>query len=152
MVARAPDVRPLLKWAERQQEKIHNERLTANPELAQLKASGQTVRFAFQPAEEGGAGGKVMVDEGALEGAAAAFALISLTLATPLFWTFLETGTVPRLPTAVLSTGLMVLASLSVVCGLLLETASRSRREAKRMFYLAMPAVRKPSAPTTRAS
>ena len=84
--------------------------------------------------------------------AAAAFALISLTLATPLFWTFLETGTVPRLPTAVLSTGLMVLASLSVVCGLLLETASRSRREAKRMFYLAMPAVRKPSPPTTRAS
>ena len=83
--------------------------------------------------------------------AAATFALISLILATPLFWTFLETGTVPRLPTAVLSTGLMVLASLSVVCGLLLDTVSRSRRETKRMFYLAMPAVRKPSTHATRA-
>ena len=77
--------------------------------------------------------------------ASAIFALISLILATPLFGTFLETGTVPRLPTAVLSMGLMVLASLSAVCGLLLDSVSRSRREAKRMFFLGMPAVQKPS-------
>ena len=40
-----------------------------------LASEGKTVRFAFQPSEEGGAGGKMMVDEGLLDGASASFAL-----------------------------------------------------------------------------
>ena len=47
------------------------------------------------------------------------------------------TGLVPRLPTAVLATGLMLLASLSVVCGMILDSVARGRREAKRLAYLA---------------
>jgi hypothetical protein len=47
---------------------------------------------------------------------------------------------VPRLPTAVLSTGLMLLAFLSLTCGLILETVTRGRREIKRMQYLRVPA------------
>jgi hypothetical protein len=54
--------------------------------------------------------------------------------------TFLQTGLVPRLPTAVLSTGLMLLAFLSLTCGLILETVTRGRREIKRMQYLRVPA------------
>ena len=50
---------------------------------------------------------------------------------------FLETGLVPRLPTAVLATGLMLLASLSVVCGMILDNVARGRRETKRLAYLA---------------
>ena len=61
--------------------------------------------------------------------------------------TFLETGLVPRLPTAVAATGLVILAFVSFVTGLILDTVTRGRREIKRMFYLAFPA---PSARTTR--
>ena len=49
------------------------------------------------------------------------------------------TGLVPRLPTAVLATGLMVIAFLSLTCGLILDTVTRGRWEAKRMAYLAIP-------------
>jgi hypothetical protein len=52
---------------------------------------------------------------------------------------FLRTGLVPRLPTAVLSTGLVLLASLSVCCGLILDAVSRGRKENKRLAYLAIP-------------
>ena len=45
----------------------------------------------------------------------------------------------PRLPTAVLATGLMVLAFLSLTCGLILDTVTRGRWEPKRMAYLAIP-------------
>ena len=58
----------------------------------------------------------------------------------PLALTYAETGLVPRLPTAVLSTGLMLLAFLSLVAGLVLETVTRGRQEAKRMVYLSVPA------------
>ena len=51
--------------------------------------------------------------------------------------TYLETGLVPRLPTAVLSTGLMMLAFLSVAIGLVLDTVTRGRREMKLLAYLA---------------
>jgi glycosyltransferase involved in cell wall biosynthesis len=70
----------------------------------------------------------------------AAIAIIVLVLAWPVLMTFLETGLVPRLPTAVLSTGLMLLAFLSLTCGLILETVTRGRREIKRMQYLRVPA------------
>jgi glycosyltransferase involved in cell wall biosynthesis len=60
----------------------------------------------------------------------------SVVLAIPIFITFVEEGTVPRLPTAVLSTGLMLLACLSIVAGLVLDTVTRGRREIKRLIYL----------------
>lgn len=66
-------------------------------------------------------------------------ALLAVLLAWPLFVTYAETGTVPRFPTAVLSTGLMILASLSMACGLILETVTRGRQELRRMFYLNVP-------------
>jgi hypothetical protein len=64
-------------------------------------------------------------------------AAVSLVLAVPVVVTFLETGLVPRLPTAVLSMGLMVLASLSFAVGLVLDTVTRGRREMKLLAYLA---------------
>jgi glycosyltransferase involved in cell wall biosynthesis len=64
-------------------------------------------------------------------------ALASIGLAVPIVVTFLETGLVPRLPTAILSMGLMMLASLSVAVGLVLDTVTRGRREMKLLAYLA---------------
>ena len=63
-------------------------------------------------------------------------AVASIALAIPIITTFLETGLVPRLPTAVLSTGLMVLAFLSTAVGLVLDTVTRGRREMKLLAYL----------------
>ncbi len=71
----------------------------------------------------------------------AALAALSVVLAAPLFITFFETGQVPRIPTAVLSTGVMVLAFLSLACGLILDSVSRGRRENKLLSYLAQPSV-----------
>mgnify|MGYP001083385299 FL=1 len=70
---------------------------------------------------------------------AAASMLLSLVLAVPLLLTFLETGLVPRLPTAVLCSGLALLAALALACGLILDTVTRGRVEAKRLAYLAIP-------------
>jgi glycosyltransferase involved in cell wall biosynthesis len=69
-----------------------------------------------------------------------ALALVSIGLALPIIVTYLEEGLVPRLPTAVLSTGLMVLAFLSTAVGLILDTVTRGRREAKLIAYLALRA------------
>jgi hypothetical protein len=66
-----------------------------------------------------------------------ALAIASIGLAIPVLVTFLETHTVPRLPTAVLSMGLMVIAFLSVAVGLVLDTVTRGRREMKLLAYLA---------------
>jgi glycosyltransferase involved in cell wall biosynthesis len=66
--------------------------------------------------------------------------LIALAFAYPLFITYFETGLVPRFPTAILATGLILLAFLSVVCGLVLDTVTLGRREMKRMQYLAVAA------------
>src|ERR1700737_1323354 len=62
--------------------------------------------------------------------------LVSLGLAIPIIVTYLEEGLVPRLPTAVLSMGLMILAVLSVSSGLVLDTVTRGRREMKLLAYL----------------
>jgi len=70
-----------------------------------------------------------------------ALALIAIGLAIPIFITYLQQGLVPRLPTAVLSTGLMLLAFLSIACGLILDTVTRGRREAKLIAYLALRAL-----------
>jgi hypothetical protein len=69
----------------------------------------------------------------------AALASVSVVLAVPLLITWLQTGLVPRFPTAILCTGLMLLASLSVTAGLILDTVTHHRREARRLAYLAVP-------------
>ena len=72
----------------------------------------------------------------------AGFALlvvVSVLTALPVFNDYLATGQVPRLPTAILATGLMLLAFLSLTCGLILDTVTRGRWEQKRMAYLAIP-------------
>jgi glycosyltransferase involved in cell wall biosynthesis len=62
--------------------------------------------------------------------------LVSIGLVIPIIITYLEEGIVPRLPTAVLSMGLMILAVLSVSSGLVLDTVTRGRREMKLLAYL----------------
>ena len=54
------------------------------------------------------------------------------------FETYVETGLVPRFPTAILCTGLVMLACMSATCGLILDLLARSRVEQKRMLYLAL--------------
>jgi glycosyltransferase involved in cell wall biosynthesis len=68
-------------------------------------------------------------------------ALVSIGLAIPILVTYLQEGVVPRLPTAVLSTGLMIVAVLSVSSGLVLDTVTRGRREMKLLAYLSQPPV-----------
>src|SRR5712691_8540147 len=67
--------------------------------------------------------------------------LVSIGLAIPIIITYIEHGIVPRLPTAVLSMGLMILAVLSISSGLVLDTVTRGRREIKLLAYLSQPAV-----------
>jgi glycosyltransferase involved in cell wall biosynthesis len=62
----------------------------------------------------------------------------SLILGWPVIATFIETGLVPRLPTAVLAVGTMILAAVSFVAGLILDTVTLSRREIKRLHYLGL--------------
>ena len=63
----------------------------------------------------------------------------ALLLAYPLVETYVQTGLVPRLPTAILCSGLAVLSFLSLACGFILETVTRGRLEAKRLAYLSVP-------------
>ncbi|QJU59805.1 glycosyltransferase [Sphingomonas sp. AP4-R1] len=70
----------------------------------------------------------------------ALLAALAMILAAPLVLTYLQTGLVPRLPTAVLVTGLMILASLCLFTGLILDTVVRGRREIRRLAYLSLPA------------
>lgn len=69
-------------------------------------------------------------------------ALVALAgfLAAPLFLTYFETGLVPRFPTAILATSLVLMASISAVCGLILDSLARARTEAKRAVFLSYPA------------
>jgi len=67
--------------------------------------------------------------------------LISIMLAYPLFVTYFETGLVPRFPTAILCTALMISALLGVSCGLILDTVTRGRQESKRLLYLSVPGI-----------
>ena len=64
---------------------------------------------------------------------------LAVGLALPVFTDYIRTGLVPRLPTAVLSTGIVLLAFLSVTCGLILESVTRGRKEFKRLSYLSIP-------------
>jgi glycosyltransferase involved in cell wall biosynthesis len=67
-----------------------------------------------------------------------AFALASIVLMIPIIGTYLETGLVPRFPTAILSLGLMLLGFLCLACGLILDTVTRGRQELKRLQYLSV--------------
>jgi glycosyltransferase involved in cell wall biosynthesis len=67
------------------------------------------------------------------------FALLALAIGIPVVIEYLQTGLVPRLPTAVLVTGMMMLAFLSLFTGLILDTVTRGRWEIKRLRYLAFP-------------
>jgi len=66
--------------------------------------------------------------------------LAAVLLALPLVLTYLETGLVPRFPTAILVTGMTVTAVLCFFAGLILDTVTRGRREMRRLAYLAFPA------------
>jgi glycosyltransferase involved in cell wall biosynthesis len=68
-------------------------------------------------------------------------ALVAIGLAVPVVITYLEEGIVPRLPTAVLSVGLMIVAVLLVSSGLVLDTVTQGRREMKLLAYLSQPPV-----------
>jgi glycosyltransferase involved in cell wall biosynthesis len=69
---------------------------------------------------------------------AAVLSSISLVLALPLLSEYLATGLVPRFPTAILATGLMILASISLAAGLVLDSVTHGRRELKRLHYLSL--------------
>ena len=70
---------------------------------------------------------------------AVVLALLGAGLSLPLLLDYARTGLVPRLPTAVLVTGLMLLAALSTTCGLILDSVARGRKEMKRLAYLSHP-------------
>jgi glycosyltransferase involved in cell wall biosynthesis len=73
-------------------------------------------------------------------GIGALLVVAALILALPLVFTYLETGLVPRFPTAILATGMTIVAVLSFFAGLILDTVTRGRREVRRLAYLALPA------------
>jgi hypothetical protein len=66
---------------------------------------------------------------------------ISLCLAAPLFLTYIETGLVPRFPTAFLCASLILLGVVLLTCGIILDMVTKGRMETKRMAYLAIPAI-----------
>jgi hypothetical protein len=68
-----------------------------------------------------------------------ALLLVGIGLGVPVVLEFLASGLVPRLPTAVLATGLVLLSFLSFAAGLILDSVARGRREIKRLAYLAVP-------------
>ena len=69
-------------------------------------------------------------------GISVALGIFALVLAVPLLMTYAETGLVPRFPTAILVSGIMLLAALCAVCGFILDTVTHGRREMKRLIYL----------------
>lgn len=70
--------------------------------------------------------------------------LVAILLALPLVRTYLQTGLVPRFPTAILVTGMVIVAVLCVFAGLILDTVTRGRREVRRLSYLSLGAPGKP--------
>jgi hypothetical protein len=67
-------------------------------------------------------------------------AIIAFLISTPLFVTYMQTGLVPRIPTAVLATGIMLFSALSFITGIILDTVTRGRRELRMLTYLQYPA------------
>jgi hypothetical protein len=71
--------------------------------------------------------------------------MLALILAEPLIVTYAQTGLVPRFPTAILVTGMTIIAVLCFFAGLILDTVTRGRREVRRLAYLAHPAPGEPA-------
>ena len=71
---------------------------------------------------------------------AALLLLAAIIISVPLLITYIDTGLVPRFPTAILATGMVIIAVLSFFAGLILDTVTRGRREVRRLAYLAHPA------------
>jgi glycosyltransferase involved in cell wall biosynthesis len=69
-------------------------------------------------------------------------AAVAVFLSIPLLVTFLETGLVPRVPTAILSVALVIVGVLSIFAGLILDMTTKTRREMKRLIYLSLPTFR----------
>lgn len=69
----------------------------------------------------------------------AVLAAISVILSVPIFFEYFQTHTVPRFPTVIASSAVMLLAFLAFTCGLILDTVSRGRVEAKSLHYLNLP-------------
>jgi glycosyltransferase involved in cell wall biosynthesis len=69
--------------------------------------------------------------------------ILSLLLSIPIFQTYLETGTVPRLPTALLCAAISLLGFLFLICGLILDTVTKGRLEVKKFRYLSIPMISK---------
>jgi glycosyltransferase involved in cell wall biosynthesis len=67
---------------------------------------------------------------------------LAVVLAFPLVVTYLNTGLVPRFPTAILVTGMIIVAVLCFFAGLILDTVTRGRREVRRLAYLSLAAPR----------
>ncbi|NHK29539.1 glycosyltransferase [Parvularcula flava] len=72
---------------------------------------------------------------------ALALFLLCVVLLAPVATTYFMTGLVPRMPTVVIASALLIIAMLSTACGLILDTVTRGRQEAKRIAYLAIPGV-----------
>ena len=62
-----------------------------------------------------------------------------LALGIPIVVEFAETGAVPRFPTAILATAIGIIAFLLLAVGLILDSVSCARIEARRIAYLAIP-------------
>jgi hypothetical protein len=71
---------------------------------------------------------------------AALLIVAAVILSVPLVLTYLDTGLVPRFPTAILVTGMVIVAVLCFFAGLILDTVTHGRREIRRLAYLAQPA------------
>jgi glycosyltransferase involved in cell wall biosynthesis len=69
--------------------------------------------------------------------------IIAFGIYLPVFITYLHTGLLPRIPTTNLYTGIMLVAMIFFACGLILDNVSKSKREFKRLFYLALPHLKK---------
>ncbi len=70
---------------------------------------------------------------------AALLSIAAVFISLPLLLTYLETGLVPRVPTAILATGMMLLAAICLGGGMVLDSVARGRLEQKRLIYLGMP-------------
>jgi len=64
----------------------------------------------------------------------------AVLLSIPLVVTYVHTGLVPRVPTAILVTGMTIVAVLCFFAGLILDTVTRGRREVRRLYYLSLAA------------
>ncbi|MEO8936490.1 MAG: glycosyltransferase, partial [Burkholderiaceae bacterium] len=76
---------------------------------------------------------------------AAALAVLAVVLVFPVVEEFIETGLVRRLPTAILATGLVLLAAISSLAGLILDSVAAGRLEQKRLAYLRLPQLKHPA-------